>query len=384
VERVSARPRLLVVAPSAELYGSDRALLAALPELADAFSVVLAVPAAGPAADRADALGVSVVQVPDHVLRRRHLGARALGPWLARVRTAGSQLHALHRRDPFALVYGNTLAVPLAGLLARRWRVPGVLHVHECPEPRWLARALLQTARATATAVVCNSAHTRGFVVELVPALASRAVVVHNGLDLPPAPPPPEPGPRLRITCVGRIHPKKGHEVLVEAAAAALAGGADWELHLYGDTLAEHEGLRAGIEQQIRASGLEDRVHWHGFVDDPVRLYAGADVAVVPSVVPEEFSLVALEASALGLPVVVTGPGGAAEVVVDRETGYVVPPRNAAALEGALRALERDPAERRRMGCRGETRARARFSRAAYAAGVLEVCRTAVDGSGRR
>src|SRR5829696_6760600 len=166
-----------------------------LPELADAFSVVLAVPAAGPAADRADALGVSVVQVPDHVLRRRHLGARALGPWLARVRPAGSQQHQLHRRDPFALVYGNTLAVPLAGLLARRWRVPGVLHVHECPEPRWLARALLQAARATATAVVCNSAYSRGFVVELVPALASRAVVVHNGLDLPPAPPPPEPSP---------------------------------------------------------------------------------------------------------------------------------------------------------------------------------------------
>jgi glycosyltransferase involved in cell wall biosynthesis len=202
---------------------------------------------------------------------------------------------------------------------------------------------------------------------------------VHNGLDLPGPPPPPSPAPRLRVTCVGRIHPKKGQGVLVEAAASAAADGAEWELHLFGDTLPEHEELRLGIERQVQEAGLEDRVHWHGFVDDLGLLYGGADVAVVPSVVPEEFSLVCLEASAMGLPVVVTGPGGASEVVLDRETGYVVPPRDAVALAGALRALERDPAGRRRMGCRGAERATTRFSRTAYATGVVEVCRRALD-----
>ena len=380
---MTRRPRLLVVAPSAELYGSDRTLLAALPELVDAFDVVLAVPASGPAAQRAADGGATVVVVPDHVLRRRHLTARALGPWLGRVRAAGARLHRLHREAPFALVYGNTLAVPLAGGLARRWRVPAVLHVHECPEPRWLARTLLVGARATATAVVCNSAFTRDFVVALAPALAGRTTVVHNGLDLPPTPPEPPPSERLRITCVGRIHPKKGQGVLVEAAASARAAGADWELHLYGDALPEHQGLRLGLERQVRAAGLDGRVHWHGFVDDPQRLYGGADVAVVPSVVPEEFSLVCLEASAMCLPVVVTGPGGASEVVADRETGLVVSPRDPTALAGALLELERDPVRRRAMGRRGGERARERFSRGAYAAGVVAACRQALDRAAR-
>jgi glycosyltransferase involved in cell wall biosynthesis len=371
---MTSRPRLLVVAPSAELYGSDRALLAALPELAEAFAVVLAVPARGPAVARAEAAGVDVVEVPDHVLRRRHLGARALGPWLGRVRAAGRSLSALHRDEPFALVFGNTLAVPLAGLLARRWRVPALLHVHECPEPRWLARALLLAARGTATTVVCNSAWTRDFVVDLAPALAARTRVVHNGLDLPPPPPPPDPSARLRVTCVGRIHPKKGQGVLVEAAASARDSGADWELHLYGDALPEHEALRRDLERQVREAGLEDRVHWHGFVDDLHRLYGGADVAVVPSVVPEEFSLVCLEASAMCLPVVATGPGGASEVVADRETGYVVPPRDPAALAARLLELERDPERRRAMGERGRERALTLFSRAAYARGVVRAC----------
>lgn len=380
---MTGRPRLLLVAPSAELYGSDRALLAALPELAEAFSVVLAVPVAGPAIERAEALGATVVVVPDHVLRRRHLGARALGPWLGRVRSAMRRLHALHREAPFALVYGNTLAVPLAGGLARRWRVPALLHVHECPEPRALARVLLLAARATATTVVCNSTFTRDFVVGLAPALAARTTVVHNGLDHPPPPPPPPPSPRLRVTCVGRIHPKKGQGVLVEAAASARAQGADWELHLYGDTLPEHEELRVGLVHQVEAAGLEDRVHWHGFVDDLGRLYGGADVAVVPSVVPEEFSLVCLEASAMCLPVVATGPGGASEVVADRETGYVVPPRDPDALARALLELERDPDLRRRLGRRGRERAVTRFSREAYADGVLRACRGALGTAGR-
>ena len=370
---MTARRRVLVVAPSAELYGSDRALLAALPELADAFAVVVAVPADGPAVERAEAAGAAVVVVPDHVLRRRHLGARALVPWLGRVRTAMATLHAAHRAAPFDLVYGNTLAVPLAGVLARRWRVPAVLHVHECPEPRWLARVLLEGTRATAAAVVCNSGFTRDFVVRTVPGLADRTTVVHNGLDLPPAPPPPPPSPRLRVACVGRIHPKKGHGVLLAAVAEGRSGGADWEVHLYGDNLPEHEGLRRALERQVAEAGLGDRVHWHGFVDDVRAMYGGADVAVVPSVVPEEFSLVCLEASAMGLAVVATGPGGASEVVVDGETGLVVPPGDASALAGALLVLERDPERRRAMGCRGAERARTAFSRVAYAEAIVAV-----------
>jgi glycosyltransferase involved in cell wall biosynthesis len=224
--------------------------------------------------------------------------------------------------------------------------------------------------------VVCNSGFTRDFVVRTVPALAGRTIVVHNGLDLPTAPPPPAPSRRLRIACVGRIHPKKGQGVLLTATAEARSRGGDWELHLYGDNLPEHEGLRRELERQVAEAGLDDRVHWHGFVDDVRTMYGGADVAVVPSVVPEEFSLVCLEASAMGLPVVATGPGGASEVVADGETGLVVPPGDAAALAAALLDLEGDPERRRAMGCRGAERARTRFSRASYAEAIVAACRS--------
>ncbi|MBA2625572.1 MAG: glycosyltransferase family 4 protein [Acidimicrobiia bacterium] len=380
------RPRLLVVAPSAELYGSDRALLAALPGLLETFDVVLAVPACGPASARAAAFGAEVVILPDYALRRRHLAPRGLLPWLARSARAALTLHRLHRRRPFDVVYSNTLAAALGSVLAPAWRVPHVLHVHECPtEPRWLAGVLLAVARVTTDRIVANSAYTRSFLVGRQPALSERTTVVHNGIDLPEPLPPPPASTSLRITLVGRVHPKKGHAVLLDAAARARQEGGDWQLDLFGDTLPEHEGLREDLVRQAEASGLSDRVTWHGFVDDPGRTYGAADVAVVPSVVPEEFSLVCLEAQAMCLPVVATGPGGPSEVLADGETGVVVPPNDSAALARALLDLERDPVRRSAMGRRGREHVLARFSRQVYAAGVRSVCEEAIaSGAARR
>lgn len=56
---------------------------------------------------------------------------------------------------------------------------------------------------------------------------------------------------------------------------------------------------------------------WHGYGDDASRFYEGMDVAVVHSVLPEEFSLVTAEAQAAALPVVATGPGGPSDIVID-------------------------------------------------------------------
>jgi glycosyltransferase involved in cell wall biosynthesis len=372
-------PHLLVVAPSAELYGSDRALLAALPALVEVFTVTVAVPAPGPAVQRAQAAGADVVVLPDYALRRRHLQPREVGPWLARCAVAVARLHRRHRRRPVDLVYSNTLAAGIGPVLRLLWSCPHVLHVHECPrDPSWLPRALLRLARATASRVVCNSEYSRSFVLSHEPRLADRTVVVHNGLDLPDAETgPPADGP-LRIACVARVHPKKGHGVLFEAAHLAAGSDSRWAIHLYGDALPEHAALREALDEQVARLGLTDTVDWHGFVEDVGQLYRGADVAVVPSVVPEEFSLVALEAQGLGLPVVATGPGGPSEVVVHEETGFVVPPGDAPALAAALRRLELDPTLRREMGRRGRDRARSVFSRSAYAARIREVCEQAV------
>jgi glycosyltransferase involved in cell wall biosynthesis len=93
--------------------------------------------------------------------------------------------------------------------------------------------------------------------------------------------------------------------------------------------------------------------------DDLLAAWRRASVAVVPSITPETFGLVALEAMALGRPVVASRTGGLAELVVDGESGLLVPPGDADALRAALATVLANPALRARMGGRARERAAA-------------------------
>lgn len=377
------RCRILILTSSAELYGSDRSLLNSLPELQQSFDVTIGYPDDGPAADAARALGIDVEILPDFALRRRNVRPAGVIPWWRKVRGARTRLDTLHRQRPFDLIYSNTLASTLGPALRRRWKVPHVLHVRECPlEPRWQIQTLLTIAERGADLVICNSHYTRGLALSVRPSLAQKAVVIHNGIDMPP--PPDGAGTRadgpLRVVCVGRIHPKKGQGVLVEAATRARAEGRSWELHFYGDALPEHQGLFDEIRAQVHAGGLDDTTHWHGFVSGPER-YLDADVATVPSVLPEEFSLVCAEAQHMMLPVVATGPGGPSEIVVEGETGFIVPPKDADALYRAIAVLDDDRARAHAMGQAGHRRVDERFTRQRYADHVNTTLHSlAIDG----
>ena len=99
--------------------------------------------------------------------------------------------------------------------------------------------------------------------------------------------------------------------------------------------------------------------------EDVLRAWGHCLVAVVPSVWPEPFGMVALEAMAAGRPVVASAVGGLADLVVDGATGILVPPGDAAALRSAIQQLLGDPLLRARMGAEGRRRA------AAYSADVV-------------
>jgi glycosyltransferase involved in cell wall biosynthesis len=91
-------------------------------------------------------------------------------------------------------------------------------------------------------------------------------------------------------------------------------------------------------------------------------LYAGADVVAVPSVIPDAFSRVVLEAMTAGRPVIGTAVGGTPELIVDGETGLLVPRRDPGALAGALDRLLGDPALAARLGAAARRRAETEFA----------------------
>ncbi len=169
------------------------------------------------------------------------------------------------------------------------------------------------------------------------------------------------------------LHRRKGHDVLLRAAALLAGRGLPLHLVIAGEG-PEGEALRA----LARGLGLLGegpvRVHFAGQVSPGERVLAALDLFVLPSR-KEGLGVAALEAMAAGLPVVASRAGGLAESVLDGETGLLVPPGDPAPLAEALETLLRDPALRERMGAAGARRVGERYSADAMAAGNLALYR---------
>ena len=187
-----------------------------------------------------------------------------------------------------------------------------------------------------------------------------RTVVIHNGVGLerPQRAPGPAPQPATLLS-VGRFRPPKDFTSLIRAMAALEPGTA--RLRIAGDG-----PDRPAIEQEIATLGLHETVELLGTRADVDELLAAADVFVLSSD-SEGLPMSVLEAMAAGLPVIASAVGGVPELVADKETGALVPPRDSQALAAAIREIAGDPQLRDRLGQAGRRRARQEFS--------LEACR---------
>ncbi|HEY8520456.1 MAG TPA: glycosyltransferase family 4 protein [Gammaproteobacteria bacterium] len=154
------------------------------------------------------------------------------------------------------------------------------------------------------------------------------------------------------VGCVANYRPRKGIEYLVDAVARLPA---DVHLLLVGHTQAPR--LTAAIE----ASGAGQRIHRVGHRADAPALTAACDVFVLPSIRREGLPRSVIEAMAYGVPPIVTACGGSPELVVDGQSGIVVPVADSAAIAAAIERLRSDPALRRRMGEAARERIRTSF-----------------------
>lgn len=171
---------------------------------------------------------------------------------------------------------------------------------------------------------------------------------------------PEEPVPV--IFCPGRITRIKGQHVLI--AALERMRELDFIAILAG-TDEGHEDYREELEKQIVAAGLEGKVRIAGATSAMTEAYLLADLVVVPSIKTEAFGRVAIEAQAMGRAVIATDHGGARETIVNNETGYLVPPEDAASMAEAIRfALARDKATAAAMGDFARSHVRTHFSAA--------------------
>ena len=175
---------------------------------------------------------------------------------------------------------------------------------------------------------------------------------------------------------VGRVYPRKGLHVLVEAVARAHAHGAAVRVDVF-DAAYERQLCRA-----VHEHGLGEAVRFlgHREGEELLGLYARCRGLVLPSL-DEAAPMVVAEAMAVGKPVVATAVCGLPWLVRPGETGYLAPPGDPLPLAAALTTLWGDEELARRMGAAARAEARARFDAGTVARRTLEVYRAAAGPS---
>jgi glycosyltransferase involved in cell wall biosynthesis len=192
-----------------------------------------------------------------------------------------------------------------------------------------------------------------------------RSVVIHNAVDVAAAPRSRHDRSTPRLMAVGRLKAPKDFVTLIRALAALP--GREYEALIVGDG-----PDRGAVEAEIRRLGIEDRVQLAGERDDVPELLASSDVFVLSSR-SEGLPVSALEAMAAELPVVASDVGGLAELVVDGETGILVPAGDEAALAEALGRLVQDRELRQSLGAAGRARAESSFDLSEFRRAHLEL-----------
>jgi glycosyltransferase involved in cell wall biosynthesis/GT2 family glycosyltransferase len=192
----------------------------------------------------------------------------------------------------------------------------------------------------------------------------------------------------LRILCVARLEPRKGVDVLLEAALTELATRPTVFLDLIGDDsirLEDGTTMRERFEMRNLDTALRRRIRFHGQVGESEMygLLASADVVVVPSRF-ESFGLTALEAMIFGKPLVCSRTGGLIEVVEEGQTALLAEPGDVRSLGTELGRLLDDPNLRRSLGENGRRRYEQFFTAQIMAERVISFAATLDGGPMRR
>jgi len=262
-------------------------------------------------------------------------------------------------------VVGTRAAINVGSGLLRIVRTEHSARVYDDPSCWPFSRWSLERVHA----VVCISEHVKRVMVKKAPAMAtdSRVSVIPNGVDVDRFAPAPAPAPlpgstNVRFLCLGRLDPRKGLDLALEALTQVPAA------HL--DIVGEGEA-RSDLEKRVRSLHLSNRVRFLGYRADVRAAITDADV-ILSSAREEGLGIAILEGMAMERPVVGVPVGGVLEIVREGETGWLADVRTADALARVMtRAIESGPEERMRRGREARLRVIERFSlssmRSAYA-----------------
>lgn len=294
------------------------------------------------------------------------------------------RLATLIERQGVDIVHARSRAPAWVALGAvRRTGVPFVTTYHGVYSDRTAVKTKYNSVMAMGDRVIANSAFTAGHILDRYPFAAGKVVTIHRGVDLRAFAPEAVGADRVRalreawgvppderiVLLPARLARRKGHRLLIEAARLLRAQGRSGLVYiLAGDE--QRDAYPREIDRAVADAGLTGVVRRVGHCADMPAALLSAACVVAPSTEPEAFGRIAVEAQAMGAPLVVSNIGASAEtalappdVPAAQRTGWLTPAGDAPALAAAIgEALDLRAAARDALAVRARAHVRERFS----------------------
>jgi glycosyltransferase involved in cell wall biosynthesis len=288
-----------------------------------------------------------------------------------------NRLRDLIRREDVDLVHTNTLAVLSAALAAKLTQRKHIWHVHEFLATHAHIRKFLHwMAVRFSDRVVTVSNAVRQHILRDQPEACDSIVTLYNGIRLEPLLnlqtepilrrefniPPNAPV----VGMVGRVSRWKGQSLLVEAAKIVQEVRPDVHFIAVGGVFDNETHYMDDFLRLVRERGLQ-QFHISDFRKDIPQVLASYDLFVLPSLEPDPFPTVIVEAQASAKPVVGAAHGGVPEMIIDGATGLLFRPNDPHDLAEKLLSLLDHPAEIQRMSAAARERALSAFQISRFA-----------------
>lgn len=403
--------KLAFLSACGEMGGAERSLydlLASLRAARPRWELTLVVPAAGALAERAARLGVQVIvlEFPRGLARLGDAGAGGpAGRGVSRVELLTSlaaaapgvalylsKLRRTLRRIAPDVVHASGLKSQVLAVCARAG-APVVWHVHDYVSTRPLMARLIKMCATRCAAALVNSKSV-GEDLRTVCGGRVKTRTLYNAVDLETFSPsgalldldslsglpPAEPG-TVRVGLLATAARWKGHETFLKSLSK-LPRDAPVRGYVIGGSIYRTRGSQLGARELRECAaklGLEGRVGFTGFVEEPAAAIRALDVLVHASTEPEPFGLAIVEGMACGRSVVASSAGGAAEILSGCDAALSHAPGDADGLSAQIALLAGSAELRSRLGRAGRLVAEERFDRSRLAQELIGVYREVTE-----
>lgn len=378
---------ILILGASSDLYGGSKILAIVANILQEGkHKPIVVVSEHGELIGELNRLGVEVRIIRLGILRRKYFSVPGILNRIKVNRSAWKALGKLIDEEKIDVVYSNTTGVLIGAFLAKKKNIKHIWHIHEIiTKPKTFTRILGRLVNKYADNVIVVSDAVKNHWKEYIN--TTNINRIYNGIDtsiytrsegllrkelnLKET--------DLLIGMIGRVNHWKGQDFFIDIARQILNHEPDTKFIIAGDAYPGNEHLVDKMLDRLNNELPPQSVFYIGYRTDIPSILKSIDIFVLPSILPDPFPTVILEAMASSKPVVATNHGGALEMVAHMETGIIIPHDNVEESAEELLKLIRDREKMVTMGELGNIRINTLFSLEKFRESILRLFAQTLD-----